>query len=167
MTDFVSVLNSFLYKKNIEVYVTGSNAKLLSKDVITEFRGRGDEVHVYPLSFKEYVSAFDGDKYEAYNQYSRYGGLPLTLSFDNESEKTLYLKNLFTETYINDILERNNISNKEDLDELLNVLASQVGSLTNANKLTNIFNNEKDFNISYKTISKFIDCFIDAFILKI
>ncbi len=166
MTDFVSVLNSFLYKKNIEVYVTGSNAKLLSKDVITEFRGRGDEVHVYPLSFKEYVSAFDGDKYEAYNQYSRYGGLPLTLSFDNESEKTLYLKNLFTETYINDILERNNISNKEDLDELLNVLASQVGSLTNANKLTNIFNNEKDFNISYKTISKYIDCFIDAFIIK-
>lgn len=166
MDDFVSVLNSFLYKKNIEVYVTGSNAKLLSKDVVTEFRGRGDVIHVYPLSFKEYMTIYDGDNYEGYDSYSIYGGLPLTLSFDSDSEKSKYLKELFEETYLNDIIERNRIQNKDELDELLNVISSSMGSLTNPYKLANTFNSEKKLNLSDKTISKYIEYFIDAFIIN-
>ena len=166
MSDFVSVLNSFLHKKNIEVYVTGSNAKLLSKDIVTEFRGRGDVIHIYPLSFKEYMSIYDGDKYEGYDNYSIYGGLPLTLSFDSENEKSKYLKDLFEETYLNDIIERNKVQNKDELDELLNVLSSSMGSLTNPYKLSNTFNSEKNLKISDKTISKYIDYFIDAFIIN-
>ncbi len=166
MSDFVSVLNSFLYKKNLEVYVTGSNAKLLSKDIVTEFRGRGDVIHIYPLSFKEYMSIYDGDKYEGYDNYSIYGGLPLTLSFDSENEKSKYLKDLFEETYLNDIIERNRVQNKDELDELLNVLSSSMGSLTNPYKLSNTFNSEKNLKISDKTISKYIDYFIDAFIIN-
>lgn len=164
MNDFVSVLNSFLYKKNIEVYVTGSNAKLLSRDVVTEFRGRGDVIHVYPLSFKEYMTIYDGDNYEGYDSYSIYGGLPLTLSFD--SEKSKYLKELFEETYLNDIIEKNKIQNKDELDELLNVISSSMGSLTNPYKLANTFNSEKKLNLSDKTISKYIEYFIDAFIIN-
>lgn len=166
MNDFVSVLNSFLYKKNIEVYVTGSNAKLLSRDVVTEFRGRGDVIHVYPLSFKEYMTIYDGDNYEGYDSYSIYGGLPLTLSFDSDSEKSKYLKELFEETYLNDIIERNKIQNKDELDELLNVISSSMGSLTNPYKLANTFNSEKKLNLSDKTISKYIEYFIDAFIIN-
>ena len=127
MKDFVPVLNTFLYEDNIEVYVTGSNAKLLSKDVVTEFRGRGDEIHVYPLSFSEYMSAFDGDQYEGYEQYSIYGGLPYTLTLESDTERSNYLKKLFEETYINDIIERNNIANVEELNELLNILSSKIG----------------------------------------
>lgn len=166
MYDFVSVLNSFLYKKNIEVYVTGSNAKLLSRDIVTEFRGRGDVIHVYPLSFKEYMTIYDGDNYEGYDSYSIYGGLPLTLSFDSDIEKSKYLKELFEETYLNDIIERNKIQNKDELDELLNVLSSSMGSLTNPYKLANTFNSEKKLNLSDKTISKYIEYFIDAFIIN-
>lgn len=166
MNDFVSVLNSFLYKKNIEVYVTGSNAKLLSRDVVTEFRGRGDVIHVYPLSFKEYMTIYDGDNYEGYDSYSIYGGLPLTLSFGSDSEKSKYLKELFEETYLNDIIERNKIQNKDELDELLNVISSSMGSLTNPYKLANTFNSEKKLNLSDKTISKYIEYFIDAFIIN-
>lgn len=166
MNDFVSVLNSFLYKRNIEVYVTGSNAKLLSKDVVTEFRGRGDVIHVYPLSFKEYMTVYDGDNYEGYDNYSIYGGLPLILSLDNDNEKSRYLKELFKETYLNDIIERNKIQNKDELDELLNVISSSMGSLTNPHKLTNIFNSEKKLNLSEKTISKYIEYFADAFIIN-
>lgn len=166
MNDFVSVLNSFLYKRNIEVYVTGSNAKLLSKDIVTEFRGRGDVIHVYPLSFKEYMTVYDGDNYEGYDNYSIYGGLPLILSLDNDNEKSRYLKELFKETYLNDIIERNKIQNKDELDELLNVISSSMGSLTNPHKLTNIFNSEKKLNLSEKTISKYIEYFADAFIIN-
>ena len=149
-----------------EVYVTGSNAKLLSKDIVTEFRGRGDVIHIYPLSFKEYMSIYDGDKYEGYDNYSIYGGLPLTLSFDSENEKSKYLKDLFEETYLNDIIERNRVQNKDELDKLLNVLSSSMGSLTNPYKLSNTFNSEKKLKISDKTISKYIDYFIDAFIIN-
>lgn len=166
MSDFVSVLNSFLYKKNIEVYVTGSNAKLLSRDVVTEFRGRGDVIHVYPLSFKEYMTIYDGDNYEGYDSYSIYGGLPLNLSFDSDNEKSKYLKELFEETYLNDIIERNKIQNKDELNELLNVISSSMGSLTNPYKLANTFNSEKKLNLSDKTISKYIEYFIDAFIIN-
>ena len=165
MDDFVPVLNTFLYEDNIEVYVTGSNAKLLSKDIVTEFRGRGDEIHIYPLSFSEYMSAFDGDQYEAYEQYSIYGGLPYTLSFESDNERSEYLKNLFEETYITDIIERNNITNVEELNELLNIVSSQIGSLTNPYNIQNTFKSEKNITLSDKTISKYLECFEDAFII--
>lgn len=165
MDDFVPVLNTFLYEDNIEVYVTGSNAKLLSKDIVTEFRGRGDEVHVYPLSFSEYMTGFDGDQYEGYEQYSIYGGLPYTLSFETDNERSNYLKNLFEETYIRDIIERNNVSNIEELNELLNIISSGIGSLTNPYNLQNKFKSEKNIKLSDKTISKYLECFEDAFLI--
>lgn len=165
MDDFVPVLNTFLYEDNIEVYVTGSNAKLLSKDVVTEFRGRGDEVHVYPLSFSEYMTGFDGDQYEGYEQYSIYGGLPYTLSFETDNERSNYLKNLFEETYIRDIVERNNVSNIEELNELLNIISSGIGSLTNPYNLQNKFKSEKNITLSDKTISKYLEYFEDAFLI--
>ena len=165
MDDFVPVLNTFLYEDNIEVYVTGSNAKLLSKDIVTEFRGRGDEIHVYPLSFSEYMTTFDGDQYEGYEQYSIYGGLPYTLSFETDNERSEYLKNLFEETYIRDIIERNNITGVEELNELLNIISSQIGSLTNPYNIQNTFKSEKNITLSDKTISKYLDYFEDAFMI--
>lgn len=165
MDDFVPVLNTFLYEDNIEVYVTGSNAKLLSRDVVTEFRGRGDEIHVFPLSFSEFMDAFDGDQYEGYEQYSIYGGLPYTLSFETDEERSKYLENLFEETYISDIIERNNINNVEELNELLNIISSQIGSLTNPRNLQNTFKSEKKSTLSDKTISNYLDCFTDAFLI--
>ena len=166
MDDFAPVLNTFLYEDNIEVYVTGSNAKLLSKDVVTEFRGRGDEIHVYPLSFSEYMSAFDGDQYECYEQYSIYGGLPYILAFETDIERSNYLKKLFEETYIRDIVDRNNITNVEKLNDLLNILSSQIGSLTNPYNLQNTFKSEKNMILSDKTISKYIDYFLDYFLIS-
>ena len=166
MDDFVPVLNTFLYEDNIEVYVTGSNAKLLSKDIVTEFRGRGDEIHVYPLSFSEYMSAFEGDQYEGYEQYSIYGGLPYILSFETDNERSEYLKKLFEETYIRDIIERNNITSVEELNELLNIISSQIGSLTNPYNIQNTFRSEKNITLSDKTISKYLDYFEDAFMIK-
>lgn len=165
MDDFVPVLNTYLYEDNIEVYVTGSNAKLLSRDVVTEFRGRGDEIHVYPLSFKEYLDAFDGDQYQAYEQYSIYGGLPYTLAFETDNERSKYLKDLFEETYIRDIIERKNVTNVEELNELLNIISSQIGSLTNPFNLQNTFKSKKNVTLSDKTISNYLDYFIDAFLI--
>ena len=165
MKDFVPVLNTFLYEDNIEVYVTSSNAKLLSKDVVTEFRGRGDEIHIYPLSFKEYMEVFDGDQYQGYEQYSIYGGLPYTLSFDNDNERSKYLKELFEETYIRDIIERNKINNIEELNKLLNIISSQIGSLTNPHNLQNTFKSEKNMILSDKTISNYLEYFIDSFLI--
>ena len=165
MDDFVPVLNTFLYEDNIEVYVTGSNAKLLSKDVVTEFRGRGDEIHVYPLSFSEYMEAFDGDQYEGYEQYSIYGGLPYTLSFETDNERSKYLKSLFEETYLRDIIERNNVTNVEELNELLNIISSQIGSLTNPHNLQNTFKSEKNMVLSDKTISNYLEYVADAFLI--
>ena len=165
MDDFVPVLNTFLYEDNIEVYVTESNAKLLSKDIVTEFRGRGDEIHVYPLSFSEYMSAFNGDQYEGYEQYSIYGGLPYTLSFETDNERSEYLKKLFEETYIRDIIERNNITSIEELNELLNIISSQIGSLTNPYNIQNTFKSEKNISLSDKTISKYLEFFEDAFMI--
>ncbi len=165
MDDFVPVLNTYLYEDNIEVYVTGSNAKLLSRDVVTEFRGRGDEIHVYPLSFKEYLDAFDGDQYQAYEQYSIYGGLPYTLAFETDNERSKYLKDLFEETYIRDIIERNSVTNVEELNELLNIISSQIGSLTNPFNLQNTFKSKKNVTLSDKTISNYLDYFIDAFLI--
>lgn len=129
----------------MDVYVTGSNSKFLSSDIITEFRGRGDQVSVFPLSFSEYLSCYDGDKYEAWADYVTYGGLPLILSKKTDEEKSQYLKNLFKETYIKDIVDRNNISRVDILDSIVNMLASSVGSLTNPQKIYNSFksNGEK------------------------
>ena len=147
---FEFVLNGLLYENNIDVYVTGSNSKFLSSDIITEFRGRGDQVRVYPLSFSEFVSAFDGDKYEAWNEYVTYGGLPLILSKKTDEEKSQYLKEEFEKTYIKDIIERNNIQRVDALDSIVNMLASAVGSLTNPQKIYDTFrsNGEKEFSLS-------------------
>lgn len=164
--DFVPVLNSLIHIENVDVYVTGSNSKLLSKDVLTEFRGRGDEIHVYPLSFSEYVSAYGKDLDKAYESYSLYGGLPFLFSLDDDKDKMLYLKNLIKETYIKDIIERNSINNKNDLDELLEVIASTSSSLTNPSKLANTFNSKKKSNISNKTVDKYLEYFENAFIIN-
>lgn len=164
--DFVSVLNTFTYMDNVDVYVTGSNAKLLSKDIITEFRGRGDKVELHPLSFSEFVSAYDGSIEQAWNEYFLYGGLPIMLSLETDEEKSEYLKQLFDEVYINDIIERHKINNVDGLNELINILSSSIGSLTNPSKLEDTFRSEKKVNLSDKTISTYIDYLIDAFLIN-
>lgn len=164
--DFVSVLNTFTYMDNVEVYVTGSNAKLLSKDIITEFRGRGDVIELHPLSFSEFVTAFNGSKEQAWNEYFLYGGLPLILTLETDDEKSEYLKRLFNEVYINDIIERHNINNIDEMNELINMLSSSIGSLTNPSRLENTFKSKKKVSLSDKTISSYIEYLIDAFLIK-
>ena len=163
---FEFVLNSLLYEKNIDVYVTGSNSKFLSSDIITEFRGRGDQIKVKPLSFTEFLSAFDGDKYEAWNEYVTYGGMPLILSKKNDEEKSQYLKELFEQTYIKDIVERNNIQRIDILDSLINMLASSVGSLTNPQKLFDTFKSNGEKELSLNTINSYIADIEDSFIVN-
>ena len=163
---FEEVLNSLLHIKNVDVYVTGSNSKLLSKDVITEFRGRGDEIKVYPLSFKEFYSVYEGTVDEAWDEYFNYGGMPLILSYKDASKKADYLKGLFDKVYVSDILERYKIKNKVELDELLNILSSNIGSLTNPLKLSKIFSSTKGNKISDKTINRYITYLEDAFLLS-
>ena len=160
------ILNGLLSLGNVDIYITGSNSKFLSSDIMTEFRGRGDEVKVYPLSFKEFYSSnlFE-DKYEAWNEYSTYGGLPMILTRKNDEEKTKYLKDLLNKTYISDVVERNNLKGDVVIDNLVDILASSVGSLTNPTKLANTFtsNNIKTSDI---TISNYIDYLIDAFMIN-
>lgn len=163
---FESVLNSFLRKENLDVYVTGSNSKFLSSDIITEFRGRGDEVRVYPLTFREYLTASSKNVNETLKEYITYGGMPYILSRKTDEEKSKYLNNLFNNTYINDIVERNNIQKDEVLESLINVLASSVGSLTNPLKLENTFKSKGFKNVSAKTINTYIDYLIDAFMIN-
>ena len=163
--DFESVLNSLLRRKNIDVYVTGSNAKFLSKDIITEFRGRGDEVHMYPLTFAEYMSVYSGDRTSAWRDYVIYGGLPLIFSFETPEQKGDFLKALFEETYITDIIGRTNIRNKAELEELLNILSSGIGSLTNPRKLSATFKSVKNKTISPNTIKRYIDILCDSFLI--
>lgn len=163
---FEFVLNGLLYEKNIDVYVTGSNSKFLSSDIITEFRGRGDQIKVNPLSFAEFSSAFDGDKYEAWNEYVTYGGMPLILSKKNDEEKSQYLKELFEQTYIKDIVERNNIQRIDILDNLINMLASSVGSLTNPQKLYDTFKSNGEKELSLNTINSYIADIEDSFIVN-
>ena len=163
---FEEVLNSLMHISNVDIYVTGSNSKFLSSDVITEFRGRGDEIHVYPLSFSEYVSAFDGSLDEAWDDYFNYGGMPLILSYKTPSEKANYLTLLFDKVYLSDILERHNIRNKIELDELLDILSSSIGSYTNPLKLSNTFKSEKNKIISDKTINNYISYFEDSFLIS-
>lgn len=163
--EFEAVLNSLIRLRNVDVYVTGSNARFLSKDVITEFRGRGDEVHMYPLSFAEFMSVYPGSKQDGWNEYMLYGGLPLVLSFTTAEQKIAFLKSLFEETYLADIVGRYNIRNKAEMEDLLNILSSSIGSLTNPTKLAATFNSVKHKKISYNTIKRYIDYLCDSFLL--
>lgn len=165
LEDFESILNSLIRMKNVDVYVTGSNARFLSKDVITEFRGRGDEVHMYPLSFAEFMSVYKGSKQDGWNEYMLYGGIPLVLDFSTPDQKITFLKTLFEETYISDIVGRHNIRNKAELEELLNILSSAIGSLTNPVKLSATFQSVKKKNISNVTIKRYIDYLCDAYLI--
>ena len=163
--EFESILNSLIRMKNVDVYVTGSNARFLSKDVITEFRGRGDEVHMYPLSFAEFMSVYPGTKQDGWNEYMLYGGIPLVLEFTTPDQKIAFLKSLFEETYISDIVGRHNIRNKAELEELLNILSSAIGSLTNPQKLSATFQTVKKKKISNATIKRYIDYLCDSFLI--
>ena len=157
LDEFEEVLNSLLHIQNADIYVTGSNSKFLSKDVITEFRGRGDEVHIYPLTFKEFMEAFDGDIYHGWAEYVVYGGLPLTVTMKTEEQKIYYLTNLFQETYLKDIIERHQIEKTQELEDLTNILASAVGSLTNPPKIEAPFKSSIQSNISLNTIRQYIE----------
>ncbi len=164
--DFESVLNGFLYEKNLDVYITGSNSKFLSSDIITEFRGRGDEIRVYPLSFKEFLSVNNGNKLDVLNEYMTYGGMPLVLDNKTHEEKRFYLDNLFNNTYLNDIVNRYNIQKPEVLSNLVDILATSVGSLTNPTNLANSFKENGYKDINNNTISSYLNYLEDAFLIK-
>ncbi len=163
---FVDVVLGLMKHENIDVYVTGSNSKMLSSDILTEFRGRGDEIRVNPLSFAEFYNAYDGNKNDAWQEYFNYGGLPLILSKKGHEEKAKYLQTLFDAIYLSDIMDRNKISNEKTvLDDILNIVSSSVGSLTNASKIVNTFKSERQVTVSNYTITKYIDYLVDAFLL--
>lgn len=164
--DFESVLNGFLHIENLDVYVTGSNSKFLSSDIKTEFRGRGDEVRVLPLTFSEFVTAYEGGTEEAWEEYKIYGGLPRILSQRTEEQKSQYLKDLFERTYLSDIIERHNIQRIDVLDTLVNILASSIGSLTNPKKLSNTFISNSMKDVSINTITSYINYLEDSFLIK-
>lgn len=165
LSDFEAVLNSLIRMKNVDVYVTGSNARCLSKDVITEFRGRGDEIHMYPLSFAEFMSVYQGEKLDGWNEYMLYGGIPLVLNISSPEQKVTFLKSLFEETYISDIIGRHNVRNKAELEDLLNIISSAIGSLTNPEKLSKTFKSVKNKNISSNTIKRYIEYLSDSFLI--
>ncbi len=165
LSDFEAVLNSLIRMKNVDIYVTGSNAHFLSKDVITEFRGRGDEIHMYPLSFAEFMSVYQGEKLDGWNEYMLYGGIPLVLNISNPEQKVVFLKSLFEETYISDIVGRYNVRNKAELEDLLNIISSAIGSLTNPEKLSKTFKSVKNKNISSNTIKRYIEYLSDSFLI--
>ena len=165
LSRFEAVLNSLLHEEDVDIYVTGSNSKFLSKDVITEFRGRGDEIHVFPLSFKEFMEAFDGDEYHGWAEYVTYGGLPLTVTMNSEEQKGSYLRHLFSETYLKDIIARNKISRTQEMEDLLDILASSIGSLTNPGKLQATFKSRMKSGISINTIRQYIEYLMDAFMI--
>lgn len=160
------VLNGLLRMRNVDVYVTGSNSKLLSHDVMTEFRGRGDEVRVRPLSFSEFMQGFDGDRYQGWAEYTVYGGMPLVPSMRTDEQKARYLERLFEETYLKDVVERYEIRKRDELDDLVNVLASGIGTLTNPSKLENTFKSVLHYKISSNTISSYIGYLEDAFVIE-
>ena len=166
LNEFEDVLNTFLHFKNLDVFVTGSNSKFLSKDVITEFRGRGDEVHVYPLSFREFMGAYNGDIYKGWADYYTYGGLPYILHLKSEKEKISYLEKLFEETYLVDIIERNGVGKSGEFQDLLNVLASSISSLTNPLKIKNTFKSQLNSNISDNTVRQYIEYMEEAFLIS-
>lgn len=163
---FESVLNGYLRKDNMDIYVTGSNAKFLSSDIITEFAGRGDEIHMYPLSFSEFMTVFHGDKYEGLSQYMLYGGIPLVVLREEVGDKAAALSNLFSEIYVRDISKRNKVKNLSELEDLLNILSSAIGSLTNPEKLKDTFRSVKKSKITAATIKKYLGYFEDSFLLE-
>lgn len=163
---FVDVLLGLMKLKNIDLYVTGSNSRMLSSDILTEFKDRGDEIRVNPLTYREFYDAFGGDKRYAWREYYTYGGMPLVMFKKTHEEKSKYLKDLFAKTYLSDVLEHNRILNEQTiLEDLLNIISSSIGSLTNPAKLSNTFRSVKQISVSANTISKYLDYFIDAFIL--
>lgn len=164
---FVDVLLGLMKLKNVDVYVTGSNSKMLSTDIITEFRGRGDELRLYPLSYQEIVEAYNGDARKAWKDYVTYGGMPKVLQLTSHEERSKYLKDLFSKIYITDILERHGVRNDASLlEELINVVASGIGSLTSPTKLANTFASKKSIKVSHNTISDYLDYFVDAFLIS-
>ncbi|MDE6240123.1 MAG: ATP-binding protein [Muribaculaceae bacterium] len=164
--EFEDVLNSYLKIKNADVYVTGSNARFLSKDVITTFRGRGEEIKVFPLNFREFMSATDKDTELAFEEFMTYGGLPQILEYKSEERKAEYLKALFAETYITDIKERYNVKHDEELEILLDIISSNIGCLTNPSKLANTFQSEKKVKLSDKTIKNYLAYICDSFLVE-
>jgi len=166
LNEFEDVLNSLLHIRNADIYVTGSNSRFLSSDVITEFRGRGDEVRIHPLSFREFTSVYEGTIDEAWDDYLNYGGLPLILSMKTPDEKAEYLQTLFKKVYLSDIVDRHKVRNKDELDELINILSSAVGSHTSPSKLARTFKSVKNKVISDKTLSNYIGYLIDAFLIS-
>lgn len=166
LDEFEDVLNGLLHIPNADVYVTGSNAKFLSKDIITEFRGRGYQIHVSPLSFAEFMSVYEGDREDGWNEYLLYGGLPPVVLLKTEEEKVKLLDSLLAETYIIDVVNRNKIKNDSELNDLFKILASGVGGLTNPQRLSNTFQSVKNVSISPATIKKYIECLSDAFLLE-
>ncbi len=166
VSQFEFVLNGLQNRPNLDIYVTGSNAKLLSKDIITEFRGRGDEIKIRPLSFSEFMPVYKGDKFTALNEYMTYGGLPQILSFATEEQKSEYLKNLFIETYLKDITQRYGVKQDAELSELVDTMASSIGGLTNPTRLANTFESVKNIKISPNTIKLYLDYLCDSFIME-
>lgn len=165
LSDFEEVLNSLMHNDSLDIYVTGSNSKFLSKDVMTQFRGRGDEIHVFPLTFKEFMQVYEGDVYHGWSEYVVYGGLPLVATMRTDEQKIHYLTNLFTETYLKDIIERYHIDKIQEMDDLLNVLASSVGSLTNPPKIEATFKSTIHSNISMNTIRQYLAYLEDVFLI--
>lgn len=166
LDEFEDVLNGLLHIPNADVYVTGSNAKFLSKDIITEFRGRGYQIHVSPLSFAEFMSVYEDDREDGWNEYLLYGGLPPVVLLKTEEEKVKLLDSLLAETYIIDVVNRNKIKNDSELNDLFKILASGIGGLTNPQRLSNTFQSVKNVSISPATIKKYIECLSDAFLLE-
>ena len=166
MDDFVELLNGLLQIKNVDVYVTGSNSRFLSSDIATEFRGRGDVIQMHPLRFAEFLSVYEGDRQDAWDDYFTYGGLPQLFTYSSEESKVDYLKNIFETTYKSDILERNKIRSEEKLDILLDVISSNIGSYTNPTKLEKTFKSEMKMNFSHSAIDSYLSCLEDAFIIS-
>lgn len=166
LENFENILNSLLYLKNLDIYVTGSNSKFLSSDIVTEFRVRGDILHVYPLNFEEIMSISKLDKYETFEEYVTYGGLPLVVLMKTQEQKMSYLKSLFSQTYIKDILERNKIEKQEQIDDLVNILASNIGTLSNPTKIKDTFKSVLNVDISLNTVNKYINYLEDAFLIS-
>ena len=164
--NFHEVLTSLLHVRNADVYVTGSNSKFLSKDVVTEFRGRGDEIHLHPLSFSEFMQGYQGDKWNGWREYYTFGGLPLILSLETEQKKSEYLKNLYESVYLVDILERNKVRNKAEFDELARIIASSIGSPCNPTKLSNTFKSVKNVTVSSASIARYLSYMEYAFLIE-
>ena len=166
MDRFEEVLNSLLRIENVDVYVTGSNSKFLSKDIITEFRGRGDEIHIYPLTFAEFYAAFGGEYDDAWDEYLNYGGLPALVEMTNDKQKMDYLKSIFDNVYMKDVIDRNKIKNKDEINTLVDILASAIGAPTNPTKISNTFATERHSKYTHKTISNHIDYLEEAYLIS-